>query len=78
MADKNLRTPENVPGKYYVDHTCIDCGLCPDTAPHTFKRFDVGGYSIVHRQPLTPDEIALVEEARESCPTDSIGNDGDM
>jgi len=25
---------------------------------------------------LTPEEIALAEEARESCPTESIGNDG--
>lgn len=76
MADKNLKTPENVPGRYYVDNTCIDCGLCPDTAPHIYKRFDEGGYSIVHRQPQTPQEMALAEEARESCPTESIGNDG--
>jgi ferredoxin len=76
MADKNLKTPENVPGRYYVDNTCIDCGLCPDTAPHIFKRFDEGGYSVVHRQPETPQEIALADEARESCPTESIGNDG--
>jgi ferredoxin len=76
MADKNLKTPENVPGRYYVDNTCIDCGLCPDTAPHIFKRFDEGGYSVVHRQPETPQEIALADEARESCPTESIGRDG--
>jgi ferredoxin len=76
MADKNLKTPENIPGRYYVDNTCIDCGLCPDTAPHIFKRFDEGGYSVVHRQPQTSQEIALADEARESCPTESIGNDG--
>jgi ferredoxin len=76
MADKNLKTPENVPGRYYVDRTCIDCGLCPDTAPHIYKRFDEGGYSVVHRQPQTSQEIALADEARESCPTESIGNDG--
>jgi ferredoxin len=76
MADKNIKTPENIPGRYYVDNTCIDCGLCPDTAPHIFKRFDEGGYSIVHRQPETSQEIALADEARESCPTESIGNDG--
>jgi ferredoxin len=76
MADKNLKNPENIPGRYYVDNTCIDCGLCPDTAPHIFKRFDEGGYSVVHRQPQTSQEIALADEARESCPTESIGNDG--
>jgi ferredoxin len=77
MADKKLKNPENVPGKYYVDATCIDCGLCPDTAPQIFKRFDHGGYSIVHKQPETLEEIALAEEARDGCPTDSIGNDGE-
>jgi ferredoxin len=76
MADKNLKNPENIPGRYYVDNTCIDCGLCPDTAPHIFKRFDEGGYSVVHRQPQTPQEVVLADEARESCPTESIGNDG--
>jgi len=77
MADKNLRSPENVAGRFYVDSTCIDCGLCPDTAPHVFKRLDEGGYSIVNHQPLTPEDIALVEEARDACPSESIGNDGE-
>ena len=76
MADKNLKTPENVPGKFYVDNTCIDCGLCPDAAPTVFKRFDEGGYTVVHHQPASPEELALAEEAREACPTESIGNDG--
>ncbi len=30
----------------------------------------------VYRQPVTAEETALAEEARQSCPTDSIGNDG--
>ena len=77
MADKNLKNPENVPGKYYVDSTCIDCGLCPDAAPTVFERFDEGGYSIVHHQPATEQELALAEEAREACPSESIGNDGE-
>ena len=77
MADRNLRSPENVPGKFYVDSTCIDCGLCPDTAPTVFRRFDEGGYTIVHHQPSTGQELALAEEAREACPTESIGNDGE-
>jgi ferredoxin len=77
MADKHLKHPENVPGRYYVDNSCTDCGLCPAVAPAVFKRFDEGGYSIVHHQPTTEQELALAEEARESCPTDSIGNDGE-
>ncbi|MCW5552324.1 MAG: ferredoxin [Verrucomicrobiae bacterium] len=77
MADKQLKTPENVPGKYYVDNTCIDCDLCRNIAPGTFARHDEGGYSYVFRQPVTPGEITQAEEARASCPTETIGNDGE-
>jgi ferredoxin len=76
MANKLQKSPENIPGRFYVDNTCIDCGLCPDTAPQIFKRYDEGGYSIVYRQPQTPEDIALAEEAVSGCPTESIGNDG--
>ena len=77
MADKQLKNSENVPGKYYVDNTCIDCDLCRNLAPETFTRHDEGGYSIVFKQPETPEEITQAEEARASCPTETIGNDGD-
>jgi len=76
MADKNLKNSENVAGRYYVDNTCIDCDVCRTTAPKFFRRCDDGGYSYVHRQPQTPEELAEAEEARNSCPTDTIGNDG--
>ena len=76
MANKQQKPPENVPGPYYVDDTCIDCDLCRNTAPAFFQRFDEGGYTVVGQQPQTPDEIALAEEALVGCPTESIGNDG--
>jgi len=78
MANPKDKAPENVPGPYYNDLTCVDCGLCPEIAPLIFKRQDDGGYAYVFRQPVTPEEIALAEEARESCPTESIGNDGEQ
>ena len=31
MADKKLKNPENVPGKYYVDNTCIDVSVTHST-----------------------------------------------
>lgn len=77
MADKNLKTPENVPGKFYVDSTCIDCDLCRNTSPNYFNRFEEGGYTVVFRQPQTPEETASANEALVGCPTDSIGNDGE-
>jgi ferredoxin len=77
MADKTLKNPDNVPGKYYVDSTCIDCDLCRNIAPGAFARHDERGYSYVLKQPQTSDEIAQAEEARISCPTETIGNDGE-
>jgi ferredoxin len=76
MADPNDRVPENTPGNYYVDTNCIDCDVCRDTAPSNFTRHDGGGYSFVFKQPETPDETALCEEALLCCPVEAIGNDG--
>ncbi len=76
MADPAHKAPENVPGLHYVDDTCIDCDQCRSLAPEFFTRQDASGYTYVHRQPSTPEEMALAEEGRLSCPTDSIGNDG--
>ncbi len=69
------RLPQKVSGRFYVDSSCIDCGLCPSTAPSHFRRDDEIGQSFVFRQPETPDEIALCLEALESCPTESIGEE---
>ena len=38
MADIDEKTPLNVPGKFYVDSSCIDCDLCRETAPENFGR----------------------------------------
>lgn len=77
MADKNLKLPENVLGKFYVDNTCIDCDLCRETAPKFFRRSEESGYSYVWKQPVTDEEIQEAEAARSGCPTETIGNDGD-
>jgi ferredoxin len=77
MANPADRLIQNAAGKYFVDGTCIDCNLCREIAPAVFGRDDEIGFSIVQRQPLSPDEIALAEEARESCPVDAIGNNGE-
>ena len=76
MPDPNDRSPENVPGQFYVDSTCIDCDTCRSIAPQFFRRNDHGGYTTVHRQPDSPEEWTLAMEALESCPTESIGCDG--
>jgi ferredoxin len=76
MADKNIKYPENITGRYYVDRECIDCDMCRNIAPKSFTRSD-DDHSYVFRQPQTPEEIAQAEEAQTSCPVEAIGNDGE-
>ncbi len=76
MATYENRYSKNLPGRYYVDDTCIDCDLCRELAPAHFKRDDDLGQSFVCRQPATAEELRMCEEAVEMCPTNSIGNDG--
>ena len=76
MAEKTDRLPQNAAGAYYVDSSCVDCDLCRNTAPDFFQRDEETGFSFVHRQPITSEERALAEEAKQGCPTESIGNDG--
>jgi len=76
MANKSDRLPENQPGPFYVDSSCIDCDLCRGNAPQFFRRHDEGGFSIVYKQPTTPEEISEAQQALEGCPSESIGNDG--
>jgi ferredoxin len=76
MAKKTDSLAQNVPGPFYVDSTCVDCDLCRNTAPHFFKRDDETGFSFVYHQPATAEEIALADEAKTGCPTESIGDDG--
>lgn len=77
MANKSQRVPENVPGRIYVDDTCIDCDLCRETAPRNFTRQDAEGHSYVFHQPEDPAEEAACLAAMEECPVEAIGNDGE-
>jgi ferredoxin len=77
MANKNEKNQGNAPGAFYVDSSCIDCDMCRGTAPATFQRNDEIGITIVHRQPVAPEELAQAVQAMNGCPTDSIGNDSE-
>lgn len=77
MAEVRDKLPDNVPGKFYVDRQCIDCDVCRDTSPANFARNDENGYSYVYKQPSTPEEFALCEEALVACPVEAIGDDAD-
>lgn len=77
MADKDAKYPDNAPGKFYVDDTCIDCDACRATAPDNFHRNEDGGYSFLSKQPENEEEESLCVEAMEGCPVEAIGDDGD-
>lgn len=71
MALVTLRRAENVSGDFYVDSSCIDCDLCRQIAPETFK--SAGDQSAVYRQPANEAEEMAALKALVSCPTASIG-----
>ena len=37
MATASLRLPENVPGRFYVDSSCVGCDACGIESPRFFK-----------------------------------------
>ena len=76
MANKESKVKETVPGKFFVDSQCIDCDLCRQTAPDNFNRSD-NGYSFVQKQPQTPEEETLCQQALSECPVEAIGSDGE-
>ncbi|HEY9282814.1 MAG TPA: MBL fold metallo-hydrolase [Pyrinomonadaceae bacterium] len=71
MAQPAARLPENVPGDFYVDSSCIDCDACRQIAPETFR--DHGEQSSVFRQPATDGEVRRALMSLVACPTASIG-----
>lgn len=76
MADKSNKTEGNVRGMFYVDVTCIDCGLCRETAHSNFKTNGDGDRSIVFKQPENDAEHHACSDAKGACPVEAIGDDG--
>ena len=71
MARLDHRLPENAPGEFFVDDSCIDCDACRQIAPETFH--DHGDQSSVYAQPGTDATIHRAMMALVACPTASIG-----
>jgi len=71
MANIQRRLPENVPGDFFVDDTCIDCNTCSQLAPNVFREYDE--YCSVHQQPVDKDDEQLALMSLVACPTGSIG-----
>lgn len=75
MATLTDRLPLNVAGRFYVDSSCIDCDQCRAEAPAFFGRDADSGMSFLQRQPVTAEEIELVQQAATNCATASIGDE---
>jgi glyoxylase-like metal-dependent hydrolase (beta-lactamase superfamily II)/ferredoxin len=75
MADPTRRLAENVPGEFFVDSTCIDCDTCRQLAPAVFA--EGAEYAYVHQQPQSEADRRHALQALVSCPTGSIGSEGE-
>lgn len=72
MAVAARRLPENVPGPFFVDDSCIDCAKCREVAPATFADTERGA-SFVFAQPGDGAARHRALMALVACPTASIG-----
>src|SRR4051812_13000630 len=75
MANIRKSVPENVPGDFFVDSTCIDCDTCRQLTPAVFG--EAPGHAFVHSQPGTSEDRRRALQALVCCPTGSIGTLGD-
>lgn len=85
MADPNKAWEDNAGGQsvldgkrvaFYVDMECILCSVCSDAAPNNFRMSDDEDHDICYKQPENNDELAGCNEAKENCPVEAIGDDG--
>ncbi len=72
MASIRKILPANIPGEFFVDRTCIDCGTCAWLAPDTFA--DRNGFAYVWKQPSTERERIRAHMSVLSCPVGAIGS----
>jgi glyoxylase-like metal-dependent hydrolase (beta-lactamase superfamily II)/ferredoxin len=71
MANPKKRVPENVPGDFFVDSSCIDCDACRQIAPAVFA--EAVDTSFVKAQPRSTGARRQALQALLACPTGSIG-----
>jgi glyoxylase-like metal-dependent hydrolase (beta-lactamase superfamily II)/ferredoxin len=67
------RLAANVPGEFFVDSTCIDCGTCRQVAPESFAAGSDASY--VYRQPASDAGAGRAAMALVACPVAAIGTE---
>ena len=80
MANKDMKHPDNVAGKFYCTDPddengegCIACNVCYNGAPDFFGE-DEDGNAYISKQPESAEDIELCIEQLEACPVCSIGD----
>lgn len=76
MANLKDKLSNNVPGRYYVDSQCIQCGNCVMVASENFW-IEGDEMARVIKQPENEDEESRCKDAKEICPVEAIGDDGE-
>jgi glyoxylase-like metal-dependent hydrolase (beta-lactamase superfamily II)/ferredoxin len=67
---KPPRNTDSVPGEWYIDTACINCGASRHVAPELIV--EKNDKSVFVRQPITPDEQLAAWRAVFVCPTASV------
>lgn len=57
--------------KYYVNETCIGCGMCCGVCPNVFSMNEAGLAEAIE-QDIDPADEAEAENARDNCPVAAI------
>jgi glyoxylase-like metal-dependent hydrolase (beta-lactamase superfamily II)/ferredoxin len=76
MARPEQRLAANVPGAFYVDASCIDCGTCWQFDPAHFA--PTGSSSHVWAQPQGEEATRQALLALQACPVAAIGTSRDL
>ena len=76
MAKPELSLQENAPGPFFVDSSCINCGVSRHYAPALFG--DTGDHAYVMRQPRDTAETLQAGRALLACPVAAIGTHDEL